>query len=314
MEDPEAHRGPVTRGPSAKDRLRAWPQYLLPGHALSRVVFAATRSRVGWWKDLLIRTVVRLYDVDLAQAAEPDPRRYPSFNAFFTRALAAGARPIAGGPGEVVCPVDGVVSQAGTIGGGRGDRVFQAKGRSYSVVELLGGSPERAAPFRGGAFATLYLSPRDYHRIHGPLAGRLREMVYVPGRLFSVDAATTRTVPRLFARNERVAAIFDTAAGPMAVVMVGALFVSAIETVWSGLVTPPRGRRVRTWSYPAAGEGAVSLGHGAELGRFNMGSTVIVLFGPGAVTWRAALAPEAEVRMGQAIGDAAREQPSAAGG
>ena len=242
----------MTRGPSVADRLRAWPQYLLPGHLLSLVVLAFTRSRVRWFKDLVIGLVVRLYAVDLDEAAEPDRRAYPSFNAFFTRPMAAGARPVASGAGEVACPVDGVVSQAGRVDD---DRIFQAKGRDYSLVELLGGSAERAAPFRGGAFATLYLSPRDYHRIHMPLAGRLREMVHVPGRLFSVDAATTRAVPRLFARNERVAALFDSAAGPMAVVMVGALFVAAIETVWSGLVTPPSRRRVAAWSYPAAGEG-----------------------------------------------------------
>jgi phosphatidylserine decarboxylase len=303
MENPEAHRGPVTRGPSVRDRLRAWPQYLLPGHALSRVVLALTRSRVGWWKDLMIGSVARLYGVDLAEAAVADPRAYPSFNAFFTRPLARGARPLDGGDRTVVCPIDGVVSQAGAIGASESGRIFQAKGKSFSAVELLGGSAERAAPFRGGAFVTLYLSPRDYHRIHMPLAGRLRQTVHVPGRLFSVDAATTRTVPRLFARNERVAALFDTEAGPMALVLVGALFVSAIETVWRGLVTPPRGRTVRAWSHPPTGDGAVSLARGEEMGRFNMGSTVIVLFGPGAVAWRDGLAPEAEVGMGRAIGD-----------
>ena len=177
-------------------------------------------------------------------------------------------------------PVDGVVSQAGAIAGGR---IFQAKGKDYSLVELLGGSAERAAPFRDGAFATLYLSPRDYHRVHMPFAGRLHAMVHVPGRLFSVDAATTRAVPRLFARNERVVALFDTAVGPLAVVLVGALFVAGIETVWSGLVTPPTRRGVAVRTYPQRGDGAVVLERGAEMGRFNMGSTVIVLFGPGAV-------------------------------
>jgi len=301
-----ANRDPVTRGPSPADRLRAWPQYLLPGHLLSLVVLAFTRSRVAWFKNLVIGLVVRLYAVDLGEAAEPDRHAYPSFNAFFTRPMADGARPVADGVGEVACPVDGVVSRAGRLGGEDGERIVQAKGRDYSLVELLGGSPERAAPFRGGAFATVYLSPRDYHRIHMPLAGRLREMVHVPGRLFSVDAATTRAVPRLFARNERVAALFDGAAGPMAVVMVGALFVAAIETVWSGLVTPPSRRRVAAWSYPREGDGAVTLDRGAELGRFNMGSTVIVLFAPGSVTWRDGLAPQATVRMGQAIGDLIR--------
>jgi len=300
MENREHPRGAVTRGPSLTDRLRAWPQYLLPGHALSRIIHRLTRLRAGWFKNLAIGTVVRLYDVDLSEAAVTDPRAYPTFNAFFTRPLERGARPLAGGEGTVVSPVDGVVSQAEAIASD--GRIFQAKGQSYTATELLGGSQERSAPFSGGSFATLYLSPRDYHRIHMPLAGRLREMVHVPGRLFSVDAATTRAVPRLFARNERVAAIFDTAAGPMAVVSVGALFVSGIETVWHGLVTPPRGRRVATWEYPDTGEGSVALAKGEELGRFNMGSTVIVLFPPGAVEWAEGLAPEAAVRMGQAIG------------
>lgn len=300
MQNPEYPRGPVTRGPSLTDRLRAWPQYLLPGHALSRVIHRLTRVRAGWFKDLAIRTVVRLYGVDLSEAAVPDPGAYPTFNAFFTRPLVRGARPLAEGDDSVVSPVDGVVSQAEAIAGD--GRIFQAKGHSYTATELLGGDPERAAPFAGGSFATLYLSPRDYHRIHMPLGGRLREMVHVPGRLFSVDAATTRVVPRLFARNERVAAIFDTDAGPMALVSVGALFVAGIETVWHGLVTPPRGRRVATWEYPETGEGAVKLAKGEEMGRFNMGSTVIVLFGPDAVEWSDTLAPEAPVRMGEAIG------------
>jgi len=297
VEDPRDPSGPVTRDASLGDRLKAALQVPLPHHLLSRVVFAVTRSRWAPLKAALIRSAVRLYGVDVAEAAEPDVAAYPSFNAFFTRPLAPGARPVADAPDAVVSPVDGVVSRAGEVHGGR---IFQAKGRDYTAAELLGGSEERAAPFAGGSFATLYLSPRDYHRVHAPLAGTLRETVHVPGRLFSVNAATTRAVPRLFARNERVAALFDTAAGPMAVVLVGALFVSAIETVWSGLVTPPRGRRVRSWPPPS--DRPVRLATGAELGRFNMGSTVIVLFGAGRVRWSPELAPEAEVRMGRRIG------------
>jgi len=297
MENPASHSGPVTRPAGPLDHLRAAVQAPLPHHALSRVVFRLTRCRARWVRRPLIHAVVKAYGVDLGEAAEPDPDRYPSFNAFFTRALAPGARPVADGTGEVACPVDGVVSQAGVA---RGGRVFQAKGRSFTVDELLGGVAERAEPFRGGAFATLYLSPRDYHRIHMPVDGRLVETVHVPGRLFSVDSRTTRAVPRLFARNERVAALFDTAVGPLAVVMVGALLVSAVETVWAGQVTPPRGRRVRRLPPPPAG---VELARGEELGRFNMGSTVILLFPPGIVRWRPGLVPEAEVRVGQAIGD-----------
>lgn len=297
MEDPRDPSGPVTREATLGDRLQAALQVPLPHHLLSRLVLAVTRSRFVPLKAALIRAIVALYRVDMSEAAEPDLAAYPSFNAFFTRALAPGSRPLGGAPDAVVSPVDGVVSQAGDV---RDGRIFQAKGHDFTAAELLGGSEERAAPFSGGSFATLYLSPRDYHRIHMPLAGTLRETVHVPGRLFSVSAATTRAVPRLFARNERVAAIFDTAAGPMAVVLVGALFVSAIETVWGGLVTPPRGRRVKSWTPPA--ESAVALATGAELGRFNMGSTVIVLFGADGVRWSPELIPEAVVRMGRRIG------------
>jgi phosphatidylserine decarboxylase len=295
-------------GPSLVDRLRAAPQYVWPGHLLSALVFRLTRSRVGWWKNLLIALVVRLFRVDLSEAAVPQRRGYPTFNAFFTRALAPGARPLPDDPRAVACPVDGTVSQAGEIGG---DRIFQAKGKDYSLNSLLGGSERRAAPFRGGSFATVYLSPRDYHRIHLPVNGRLSETVYVPGRLFSVDEATTRAVPGLFTRNERLAALFDTAAGPMAVVMVGAVMVAAIETVWAGLVTPPRRREVHATAHPAGGDGAVELARGDEIGRFNMGSTVILLFPPGRVRWSSAFTPGARVLMGQVVGELSSEAGAA---
>ncbi|MCL5668992.1 MAG: archaetidylserine decarboxylase, partial [Gammaproteobacteria bacterium] len=179
-------------------------------------------------------------------AAQPDPRAYENFNSFFTRALKPDARPVVSGAHDIACPVDGVVSQIGRIQNGR---IFQAKGHTFGLKDLLGGSAMRAAPFQNGQFATLYLSPRDYHRIHMPLSGRLREMVYVPGKLFSVNVRTTSVVPNLFARNERVIALFDTEAGPMALVLVGALFVAGIETVWSGTVTPPFGETIRQWNY-----------------------------------------------------------------
>jgi phosphatidylserine decarboxylase len=307
---PGSGTGSPGGGPSLLDRLRAAPQHVWPGHLLSALVFRLTRSRVGWWKNLLIATVVRLFRVDLSEAATSQRRGYATFNAFFTRSLAPGARPLPDDPRAVACPVDGTVSQLGRIGvdgdgdgGSDDDRIFQAKGKSYSLAALLGGSPRRAEPFRGGSFATLYLSPRDYHRIHMPLAARLTETVYVPGRLFSVDEATTRAVPGLFARNERLACLFETAVGPMAVVMVGAVMVAALETVWAGLVAPPRGRRVRATSHPTTGEGAVELERGAEMGRFNMGSTVIVLFAPGRVRWSRDLAPGTRVLMGEPVGE-----------
>ncbi len=278
------------------DRLKAWPQYLLPGHLLSRLMQAITRIRSRVFKDPFTDWFVDHFQVDMREAEESDPHAYPHFNAFFTRALKAGARPVVDGPYDIACPVDGTVSQAGRIDTGR---LLQAKGHDFGLLQLLGGSERRAAPFQGGSFTTIYLSPRDYHRIHMPLAGTLREMVHIPGRLFSVNAATTRMVPGLFARNERVAAIFDTAAGPMAVIMVGAIFVGSVETVWSGVVTPPAGRVVRQWRYDS--DTAPQLERGAELGRFNMGSTVIMLFGPKAIDWAGEIVPDAKVRMGQRL-------------
>lgn len=255
------------------------------------------RVRAPWFKNALIGWVVRHFDVDMSEAADANPTSYDTFNSFFTRALRADARPLAAGEDAVLCPVDGAVSQAGHIDE---QRIFQAKGHDFDLTTLLGGSAQRAAPFRGGRFATLYLSPRDYHRIHIPLAGRLLEMVYIPGRLFSVNAATTSAIPGLFARNERVVAIFETHAGPMAVVMVGAINVGSIETVWAGEITPPRGKDVQTCIYSAA-EG-LEFERGAEIGRFNIGSTVILAFGADKVDWSAELQPDATVRMGQQIG------------
>lgn len=278
------------------DYLKILPQYLLPQHLLSQLMYVLTRARLRVWKDWQIRWFIRRYGVDMRVAEQSDPLAYENFNSFFTRALKAGARPIAAGLNEIVCPVDGAVSQIGGISKGR---IIQAKGRDYSLLELLGGSEERAAPFLQGQFATLYLSPKDYHRIHMPVTGRLREMVYVPGRLFSVNALSVRSIPRLFARNERVAAIFDTEIGAMAVVMVGAMFVGSIETVWAGTITPPYRSRLQRWDYLTQD---TVIERGAELGRFNMGSTVIVLFESGDVTWNSALAAGSAVRMGQGLG------------
>ncbi len=283
--------------PGWSDYLRAWPQYLLPHHALSRLVLRLTRCTLPWWKQLLIDAFSRRFAISLDEAQQQDARAFASFNAFFTRALRPEARPLTQDPGSIACPVDGRVSQAGAIDG---DRIFQAKGHDYSLQELLGGDAELAARFAGGQFATLYLSPRDYHRIHMPLTGTLSETVYVPGRLFSVAPHTVGTVPRVFARNERLVAIFDTEAGPMAMVLVGALFVACIETVWAGVVTPPHGYRTRRSDY--RDQEPVSLARGAEMGRFNMGSTVILLFGPQQVRWAEQLVAGQPLRMGEAIG------------
>jgi phosphatidylserine decarboxylase len=274
-------------------RLFVWFQHVLPQHALSRLVLRATRVRAPWFKNWLIRGFLRLYTIDMADAVQPDPFRYASFNEFFTRALRPDARSIVKETREIACPVDGVISEAGKIDG---DTLLQAKGRNYTLKELLA-SCAWAKDFEGGSFATIYLAPFNYHRVHMPLAGRLRETVYVPGRLFSVNAATASLVPRLFARNERVLTWFDTAFGEFALILVGALNVGSIATVWAGDITPAP-RRVTTTLPPQA----VSLDKGEELGRFNMGSTVILLFQKDRARWHAELRAGATVRLGQSLG------------
>lgn len=284
------------RAASWGDYAKSWPLYPLPHHAVSRLTYRLTRVETAWFKNLFIRWFADHYQVNWSEARLPRAEDYRHFNEFFTRPLRDGARPIEGDETTVVCPADGHISQLGDI---HRDAVFQAKGHEFSATELLGGDPGRAEPFQDGRFITVYLSPRDYHRVHMPLAGKLRETVYVPGRLFSVAPHTTRTIPNLFARNERLAAIFDTDAGPMAMVLVGAINVAAIETVWSGLVTPPQRDSVEVTDYRESG---VELERGAEMGRFNMGSTVILLFGKNHVQWLDQLRAEQPVKMGRQIG------------
>lgn len=284
-----------TNNPSPwRDQLATLPEYLIPQHLLSRMMHRLTRLQAGGLTTAVVRRFIRHFDVDMGEAADPDPAVYPTFNAFFTRALGVGARPPCAAPDAVASPVDGTISQLGRIEDGR---IFQAKGHDFGLADLLGGDLDDAKPFDGGQFATLYLSPRDYHRIHAPVDGRLRRAVYLPGRLFAVKPSTVRTVPALFARNERVVCLFDTALGPMALVLVGAIFVGSIETVWHGEITPAGRREVRRWRYP---EPPVVV-RGGEVGRFNMGSTVLLLFGPGAVRWRAGLAAGSGLRVGECI-------------
>jgi phosphatidylserine decarboxylase len=274
-------------------RLFVWFQYLLPQHALSRLVLAATRVRTRWFKNCLIRGFLNLYRVDMTEAAVNDPYRYASFNEFFTRPLKIGARPIAREDDAIVSPVDGCVSEAGTIDG---DRLMQAKGRHYRLAELLAAQPW-ASRFEGGSFATIYLAPFNYHRVHMPLRGALRETVYVPGRLFSVNTVTVQHVPQLFARNERVLTLFDAGQGSFAVVLVGALNVGSMATVWAGDITPAARRAVAR--IPSA---PTTLEKGAELGRFNMGSTVILLFEPNRARWAPEVRAGSEVRLGRPLG------------
>lgn len=276
-------------------RLLTLPQYLIPQHSISLLMYRLTRSRRRWFKNLFIRIFNALFKVDMNEAADADPTVYASFNAFFTRALRAGVRPVAAGDQVVTSPVDGTVSQLGPV---RQGRIIQAKGRDYTVQALLGDAV-LAERFEGGQFATIYLSPRDYHRIHMPLNGRLRTMRYIPGKLFSVNPRTTRAVSALFARNERVVTVFDTEHGPMALVLVGAIFVGSIETVWAGQITPPYGGEIREWHYED--DSAIALHKAQEMGRFNMGSTVVLLLPPGMRELDASWQPESPILLGQAM-------------
>lgn len=271
-------------------------QRLAPQHLISRAAGVLAGTTNATVKNLFVRWFVERYQVDMSQALEEDPTAYPNFNAFFTRALKPDARPIDSDPASVISPADGAVSQLGRIESGR---VFQAKGQTFSVLELLGGDAEAAAAYANGHFITVYLSPRDYHRVHMPYAGTLTKMTYVPGDLFSVNTVTAEEVPRLFARNERVVCHFTTDLGPMVVVLVGAMIVASIETSWAGVVAPVQ-RRVATTHYTDVP--TVHLAKGDELGRFLLGSTAIVLFPEGKVNWDSELIATGPVQMGQAIG------------
>jgi phosphatidylserine decarboxylase len=268
--------------------------YALPHRLLSSAARALAYSERPWLKQWLIDAVIRQFGVDMSEAAQPDPKAYASFNHFFTRALKPGARVPDPDPDALLMPADGHISQCGPIEDGR---IFQAKGQSFTAAELLG-DEAAAAPFAQGAFATVYLSPRDYHRVHMPWTGTLRETVHVPGRLFSVGPDAVRHVPRLFARNERLVCHFDTDFGPMAVVMVGALLVSGVQTVWGGVEIPPYGHAIHRKDYRGRG---VVLGRFEEMARFNYGSTVIVLLPAGVAELAAGLGAEAPVRLGQRL-------------
>jgi phosphatidylserine decarboxylase len=277
-------------------RLFAAFQRLLPQHTLSRFVGWLGGIEQRTVKNLLIRAFMLLFKVNLNEAAQPDPAAYPSFNAFFTRALAAGARSMPEDATALACPVDGSVSACAPVEQGR---MLQAKGFRYELPRLLGG--ETPDLLLSGSFATIYLAPWDYHRIHAPADMRLVEMRYLPGALFSVNGATVTAVPRLFTRNERVACLFETAFGPMAMVLVGALNVGSIATVWAGQVAPGPGRQAASWRYPHQGPGAVALARGEELGRFNMGSTVIVVLPDGGPRFAPGIAAGRQVRMGELL-------------
>ncbi len=275
------------------DRLAVLPQYLLPKQALTTLAGKFASARLGGLTTSVIRWFVGRYNVNMAEAANPDIASYTSFNDFFTRALKSGARPLA--QADLICPVDGAISQFGPIAK---DQVFQAKGHTYSTTALVGGDAAAAARFNNGHFATLYLSPRDYHRIHMPCAGELTRMVHVPGDLFSVNPTTARGVPGLFARNERVVCFFESAQGPFVLVLVGATIVGSMATVWHGQVNPPRTGVLRQWDYA---KGQVNLQQGEEMGRFLLGSTVVMLFPQGPLQFNPQWSPTRPIQLGEAM-------------
>ncbi len=278
------------------ERLAVLPQYLIPKQALTILAGKLAASESGNLTTQVIRWFVRRYGVDLGEAADADPVSYRSFNEFFTRPLRPGARPLA--DADFICPVDGAISQFGAI---ERDQIYQAKGHHYSTTALVGGDAELAGRFADGAFATLYLSPRDYHRIHMPCAGRLTRMIHVPGALFSVNPTTARGVPGLFARNERVVCVFDSTQGPFVLALVGATIVGSMATVWHGVVNPPRPGHIREWDYS---DRQLDFRQGDEMGRFLLGSTVVMLFPPGVVQFNRDWTPARPVRLGEAMGSA----------
>jgi phosphatidylserine decarboxylase len=272
----------------------------VPQHLLSHLVGWFAETRIDWIKNLFISKFIKQFNVNMDEAERQTPEAFENFNDFFTRELKSGMRPIDTQSNSIVSPADGAISQLGPIENGR---VLQAKGHDYSLIELLGGNSQTADDFMGGQFATIYLSPKDYHRLHMPVTGTLREMIYVPGDLFSVNQTTAENVPRLFSRNERIVAIFDTELGPMALVLVGAMIVAGIETTWAGRITP-FDRNVRSISYPGQGESQPPLviEKGEEMGRFFLGSTIVVCFGENKMHWLEDMKAEQPLRLGETIG------------
>lgn len=283
-----------------RDKLFVMSQYLLPQQGLSQWVGRlADDDRYPQLKNRVVRWFIQRYGVDMSEAVDADPAAYATFNDFFTRPLKPGMRPVDDDPDHVTSPVDGAISQLGQINEGR---IFQAKGQDYSLLELVGGDQQKANPYVDGEFCTIYLAPKDYHRIHMPLAGTLKDMTYVPGRLFSVNPVTAANVPRLFARNERVVINFDTEWGPMCMILVGAMIVGSVETTWAGVVAP--GREIATVDYSQ--DAPIRFDKGEEMGRFRLGSTVILLFPKGRTDWSKALSAETVLRLGRPIGTRVR--------
>ena len=282
------------------DKIKITLQYLMPKHVISRLVGKLAAARAGWLTTKLISMFIRAYDINMAEAKLKNATDFNTFNEFFTRELDDGARSINSDEQALCYPVDGKISQQGDIVDGQ---LIQAKGFDYSLTTLLGGDEQTAAPFQGGTFSCIYLAPKDYHRIHMPMAGTLREMIYIPGDLFSVNPLTANNVPNLFARNERVVTIFDTEYGSMAMVLVGATIVASIETVWAGTITPPAGKDVFRWQYPASGIDAIHIAKGIEMGRFKLGSTIVATFAPQMIEFNKSAGPDTVTRLGEHYAD-----------
>lgn len=282
------------------DKVKITLQYIMPKHAISRLVGKLAAAEAGWLTTKLISMFIKSYGINMSEAKFKNASDFKTFNDFFTRELEEGARTIGGDESTLCYPVDGAISQQGDIVDGQ---LIQAKGFNYSVVSLLGGDEKTAEAFQGGSFSCIYLAPKDYHRIHMPMAATLREMIYVPGELFSVNPLTANNVPNLFSRNERVVAIFDTAKGKMAMVLVGATIVASIETTWAGTITPPAGKDIFRWQYPAEGVDAIHFEKGDEMGRFKLGSTVVTTFEPNMVKFDETAGPETVTRLGEHYAD-----------
>lgn len=277
------------------DKIKITLQHILPKQALTQLAGWAAEKKAGWFTHFIIKTFIKVYNVNMQEAEFSDPTQYQTFNDFFVRPLKEGARPIVSEENELALPADGAISQLGAISQ---NKILQAKNHDYTLEALLACDKQMVSMFQNGLFVTTYLSPRDYHRVHMPCDGVLREMLYVPGDLFSVNPLTAENVPNLFARNERLICLFDTPFGPMAQILVGATIVGSIETVWAGIVTPPRQGIIQRWEYPAVGKNAIKLTKGEEMGRFKLGSTVINLFSENSVSLSHQLNSKSATRMG----------------
>ena len=288
--------GENDKGREMSKQWQIYFHYILPHHVISRVVGKMASCRCKRFKNAFIKFFINRYGVDMSEAVQQDYQTYPTFNDFFIRHLKEGARTYPVAQDAIASPVDGVVSEMGAITDGK---LLQAKGRYFSVENLLGKDEEMASLFAKGAFMTAYLAPKDYHRIHMPIDGKLVKMTHVPGRLFSVNPNSVNMVDQLFARNERVVCLFETEVGPMAMIAVGAMIVASIATAWQGVITPPSGKAITVWDY---GEEGVSLKRGEEMGYFNLGSTVILLFGEEAINWTPSIQANSELRLGEQIG------------